>query len=89
MGRGAIVIGLAAVIIGEVVLGVQIEPLASVQAQVAGLRTATAPAQTSTALVPASAGSARPAVATKVLAQRIIQNAFDFLSSFKEPCLIH
>ncbi|GAM90125.1 hypothetical protein ANO11243_081650 [Dothideomycetidae sp. 11243] len=56
----------------EVVIGVQIEPAARVQEQLETLRAQQQqrPAQ------------AKPKVDTKVLAQRIIGNAFNFLSSF-------
>lgn len=57
---------------GDVQLGISIEPAANIQAQLANLQS---DAPTSTALV------TRPP-ATKVLAQRIIKNAFNFLSGF-------
>lgn len=57
---------------GGINLGISIEPAASIQAQLANLQNETS---TSTALVK------RPPT-TKVLAQRIIENAFNFLASF-------
>lgn len=59
---------------GEVVVGVQIEPLARVEEQIAELR-----ARNANALVVRKANTTPD---TKVLAQRIIGNAFNFLSSF-------
>lgn len=63
----------------DIVVGISIEPAAQVEAQMASLKE---PAGVPpTALVrqqPSTAGS----VTTKVLAQRIIGNAFNFLSSF-------
>jgi hypothetical protein len=57
---------------GDINLGISVEPVASIQAQLANLQTESA---TSTALVK------RPP-STKILAQRIIKNAFNFLASF-------
>lgn len=57
---------------GDINLGISIEPAANIQAQLASLQSESS---TSTALVK------RPPT-TKVLAQRIIKNAFNFLSSF-------
>jgi protein Hikeshi len=58
--------------IGEISLGISIEPATSIQAQLANLQSEASP---STALV-------RRPPTTKVLAQRIIKNAFNFLASF-------
>lgn len=59
---------------GGVVIGIDIEDAASVAERIQQLQ-----AQSTTALVPATrAGESQ----TQVLAQRIIQNAFNFLSSF-------
>jgi len=62
---------------GDVNLGISIEPAVSIQAQLASLQASSQPplTSTSTALVK------RPP-STKVLAQRIIKNAFNFLASF-------
>ncbi|MCJ1303433.1 hypothetical protein MMC08_006243 [Hypocenomyce scalaris] len=59
---------------GQITLGISIEPAASVQAQLEALKASQGP-ETSTALV-------RRPPTTKVLAQRIIKNAFNFLASF-------
>lgn len=58
---------------GNVTLGISIEPISSIQAQMAGLEQQLASGEM--ALVKASPN-------TKVLAKRIIQNAFNFLASF-------
>lgn len=58
---------------GEVILGISVEPLESVQAQLATLQTAEGPG---TAMVK------RTTPTTTALARRIIKNAFNFLSSF-------
>lgn len=63
---------------GDVILGISVEPLESVQAQLATLPTDATPALTTTAVV--KQGATRPG--TAVLARRIIRNAFDFVSSF-------
>jgi protein Hikeshi len=60
---------------GELVVGISIEPAAQVEAQLANLKS------TSTAMVRSTPATASP-VTTKVLAQRIIGNAFNFLASF-------
>ena len=57
---------------GNVNVGISVEPSANVQAQLANLKTE---ASNSNALV-------RRPPSTKVLAQRIIKNAFNFLASF-------
>lgn len=56
-----------------VILGISVEPLESVQAQLAALQPSEGP---SGALVK------RTAPSTAVLARRIIRNAFNFMSSF-------
>ncbi|KAF2149015.1 hypothetical protein K461DRAFT_297487 [Myriangium duriaei CBS 260.36] len=63
---------------GDITIGVQIEPAARVEEQLAALRDQRTSAANSGALVKAGAAP----VETKVLAQRIIGNAFNFLSSF-------
>ena len=69
---------------GNVVLGISIEPAEAVTAQLTALRSQkSAP---STALVLNNGSQQRPSqVSTKVLAQRIIKNAFNFLASFAAP----
>ncbi|KAL8910504.1 MAG: hypothetical protein Q9171_004200 [Xanthocarpia ochracea] len=60
----------------QIAIGISIEPAATVEAQVALLRP-------SSALVRGDKSQLRPSpVTTKVLAQRIIKNAFNFLASF-------
>lgn len=59
---------------GQITLGISVEPAASVQAQLEALKASQVEA-ISTALV-------RRPPTTKVLAQRIIKNAFNFLASF-------
>ncbi|SLM40316.1 Protein of unknown function DUF775 [Lasallia pustulata] len=59
---------------GQITLGISVEPVASVQTQLEALK-ASQVLETSTALV-------RRPPTTKVLAQRIIKNAFNFLASF-------
>ncbi|TKA76277.1 hypothetical protein B0A55_01836 [Friedmanniomyces simplex] len=63
---------------GDIVVGVSIEPAAQVEAQLAQLKLGQ---QTSNAVVSMQSGTGSR-VATKVLAQRIIGNAFNFLASF-------
>lgn len=58
---------------GAVTLGISVEPLASVQAQLAQLKEQQAGDSTALTRRPPS---------TKILAQRIIKNAFNFLASF-------
>ncbi|KAL8713016.1 MAG: hypothetical protein Q9220_002876 [cf. Caloplaca sp. 1 TL-2023] len=63
----------------QITIGISIEPAATVEAQIAALK-----ANTSSALVVANKSQLRPSspISTKVLAQRIIKNAFNFLASF-------
>ncbi len=63
---------------GDVNLGISIEPALQIQAQLASLPTATSLLQANS---PQTALVKRPP-STKVLAQRIISNAFNFLASF-------
>jgi hypothetical protein len=66
---------------GEIVVGISIEPTSQVEAQLANMPQPAQPQ--STAMVRRDAISAAgPMIPTKVLAQRIIGNAFNFLSSF-------
>lgn len=63
---------------GEVILGISVEPLESVQAQLAALQPSEGPSGGGGgALVKHTAP-----LSTAVLARRIIRNAFNFLSSF-------
>lgn len=65
---------------GELVVGVSIEPTTQVEAQLATLKSSQTQ-QTSTAMVRKNSGTGGR-VTTKLLAQRIIGNAFNFLASF-------
>ena len=66
----------------DVIVGVSIEPAASIQVQLEKPKSSGATANSaSTALVLARQQQASP-VTTKLLAQRIIKNAFNFLASF-------
>lgn len=69
---------------GQVILGVSIEDAASVGARIEELAASRSPSATgaSLALVPASGAAGKQQPSTLVLAQRIIKNAFNFLSSF-------
>lgn len=68
---------------GMVNLGISIELAESVQAQLASLMQSSTAASTITAAAaPDALALARKPPSTKILAQRIIQNAFNFLSSF-------
>lgn len=71
----------------EIVIGVSIEPAAQVEAQLATLKASSGAngAATSTAMVratPPQQQTTGSPVSTKVLAQRIVGNAFNFLASF-------
>ncbi|KAI4133013.1 MAG: hypothetical protein LQ338_000481 [Usnochroma carphineum] len=59
----------------QITIGISIEPTAAIQAQLSALRLSSSSALTVANKQPSS-------VPTKVLAQRIIQNAFNFLASF-------
>jgi len=63
-----------------VMLGISIEPAAQVAASMAQLKSQAQ--QSSMALVRHNATPSSSAVSTKVLAQRVIQNAYDFMASF-------
>lgn len=65
----------------NIVLGISVEPVEGIQAQLATLRSASD--AESSALARAQPQLA-PSAATRVLAQRIIKNAFNFLSSFAD-----
>lgn len=68
----------------EIIVGISIEPAETVQAQLAALKAQSAPP--SNALVLARSQTQRitggGVIPTKLLAQRIISNAFNFLSSY-------
>jgi hypothetical protein len=67
---------------GEIVVGISIEPAAQVESQLATLKNSqTQQSGSSTAMVRLNSGTGGR-VTTKVLAQRIIGNAFNFLASF-------
>lgn len=66
----------------DIVVGISIEPAAQVESQIAGLKTAQAHSAPSSALVRQQSSPVASRVATSVLAQRIIGNAFNFLASF-------
>ena len=75
-------VGGAAAAGGEIVVGVSIEPAAQVGSQLANLKNNQPQQQgPSTAMVRLNSGTGGRAT-TKVLAQRIIGNAFNFLASF-------
>lgn len=61
----------------QIAIGIAIEPAATIEAQLASLRSPSA-----LVLGNKSPSSTVSPVATKVLAQRIIKNAFNFLASF-------
>ncbi|GAB7362226.1 hypothetical protein MBLNU230_g2251t1 [Neophaeotheca triangularis] len=66
----------------DIVVGISIEPAQQVESQIAGLKTAQAQTAPSAALVRQQSSPVASKVATVVLAQRIIGNAFNFLASF-------
>lgn len=74
----------AAAAAANIVVGVSIEPAAQVAALLATLKSSASTAQPTagTALVKAGPAAAGSPVPTKVLARRIIANAFNFLASF-------
>ncbi|KAI4287507.1 MAG: hypothetical protein L6R35_003235 [Caloplaca aegaea] len=66
-----------------VTIGISIEPASTISAQLAALQQPSSSSSSSSALVLANRNlSSSPVVPTKVLAQRIIKNAFNFLASF-------
>lgn len=67
---------------GDIVIGVSIEPEAQVAAQLATLQSAGQPNQESSSAMVRLGSSPAGKATTKVLAQRIIGNAFNFLASF-------
>jgi protein Hikeshi len=69
--------------IGDINLGISVEPAANIQAQLAALQSKTQQPQPQSPTSPTSALVVhRPPPQTKVLAQRIIRDAFNFLASF-------
>ncbi|KAI4106807.1 MAG: hypothetical protein L6R37_002009 [Teloschistes peruensis] len=71
--------------IAQFTIGISVEPTAAVEAQLAALKTSSSSSSTSSsALVrsPPAQQRASQGIPTKVLAQRIIKNAFNFLASF-------
>ncbi|KAJ5312387.1 hypothetical protein PENANT_c027G11647 [Penicillium antarcticum] len=74
---------------GVLTLGISIEEVQAIAPQLAALETEIASAasgsgSSSTAMVMQGSGSAQRQISTKVLAQRIIGSAFNFLASFAE-----
>jgi len=67
----------------NVTLGISIEPTQSVAAQLAALDASSYPSESSTALIHQTPQQKQ--ITMKVLAQKIITNAFNFLASFAEP----
>jgi hypothetical protein len=63
----------------DIVVGVSIEPAAQVESQMASLK---APSNNPTTALVRQTSATGGRVTTKVLAQRIIGNAFNFLASF-------
>jgi len=69
----------------DIVIGISLEPAQTVQAQLAALKAqSTVPSNALVLDRPEAAIGSAGAISTKVLAQRIIENAFNFLSSFGE-----
>lgn len=74
---------------GVLTLGISIEEVQAIAPQLAQLEAetaagATGSGSTSTAMVTQGSGAAQRQISTKVLAQRIIGSAFNFLASFAE-----
>ena len=65
---------------GDVTVGISIEPAAALSAQLENLKLTQL--SSSTALVTTKGQQQQTSLSTKVLAQRIIKNAFNFLASF-------
>lgn len=65
---------------GDVIVGISIEPAAALNEQLAALRPPAQPP--SSAVVLSTTRNPPSAIPTKILAQRIIKNAFNFLASF-------
>ncbi|MCJ1468916.1 hypothetical protein MMC07_007546 [Pseudocyphellaria aurata] len=68
---------------GDIIIGISIEPAAALNEQLAASRALSPSSQPSSSALVLSANRKPPsAIPTKVLAQRIIKNAFNFLASF-------
>lgn len=68
---------------GDIVIGISIEPAAALNEQLAALRPPSSSSQpTSSELILSTNRNPPSAIPTKILAQRIIKNAFNFLASF-------
>lgn len=66
----------------NIIIGISVEPVAEVTATLANLKASQSTPLTGLEVVRRSRSVPTPAVPTKVLAQRIIANAFNFLASF-------
>ncbi|MCJ1261585.1 hypothetical protein MMC22_001450 [Lobaria immixta] len=68
---------------GDIIIGISIEPAAALNEQLAALRPPSSSSQpTSSELILSTNRNPPSAIPTKILAQRIIKNAFNFLASF-------
>ncbi|TID25701.1 DUF775-domain-containing protein [Venturia nashicola] len=67
---------------GNIIIGISLEPAAQVATALASLKASQSTPLTGLELVRRSPAMPAPAVPTKILAQRIIANAFNFLASF-------
>ena len=65
---------------GDVTVGISIEPTSTIALQLESLKATES--SSSTALIPVKSNLQTGPISTKVLAQRIIKNAFNFLASF-------
>ena len=70
----------ATAITGDITVGISIEPASTIALQLESLKATES--SSSTALAPAKGPLQTNPLSTKVLAQRIIKNAFNFLASF-------
>ncbi|ERF68939.1 hypothetical protein EPUS_08173 [Endocarpon pusillum Z07020] len=68
--------------IGDINIGISVEPAANIQAQLAALQSQTQSQSLSSTSADLALVIHRPPPQTKELAQRIIKNAFNFLASF-------
>lgn len=72
--------------LGDIIVGISIEPTAALTEQLAALRSSSSSSQPpSSELILATNRKPPSAISTKLLAQRIIKNAFNFLASFAGP----
>jgi hypothetical protein len=67
---------------GNIILGISLEPAAQVATALANLKASQSTSLTGLEMVRRSPATPAPPVSTKILAQRIIANAFNFLASF-------